>query len=80
MVWWDAPSEDTQPFRFVLTYAQSSSEVVPAAGPDAVLGAAAFLPQKWRAKSRRHVWQMQIFLGPRPNRLTLVAEHPAVLA
>jgi hypothetical protein len=37
MVWWDAPSEDSQAFRFILTYAQSSSEVIPAANPDAVL-------------------------------------------
>jgi len=46
MVWWDAPPEDSQPFRVVLTYAQSSSKVISAVGPNAVSGTAAVLPQQ----------------------------------
>ena len=28
MAWWDPPPDDSQPLRIVLTYAQTSSEVV----------------------------------------------------
>jgi len=46
MVWWDVPPEDNQPFRIVLTYAQSSSKVISAIGTNAVFRKAAVLPQQ----------------------------------